>query len=330
VLERCLAALLSQTLPRERFEIIVSDDASEDCTEELVKQLAEIHGQIKYVRNRTNAGRSRTRNRGIGQARGEIVLLLDDDNVPDPDCVDAHLQLHRRAGVPIAVMGNVSFAPGIVVRSNFARFMQRRYLGHRGWWSRRGLDYHDLPGHYLGSLNCSIRREQLREVGCFDERFRHYGGEDENLGYALRGIGVRIVFGHNARTTHYDDVSIERYRVKYIETGREGLRLLASNNPDYRRSSWVGYLLPHDDSGAARFRQRVGSAFRRILSVPVARLLERWARATNGMRVLYCAPVYRLLLAAWMAEGMRSQVRGVGHVQYGEPSCRVYVPVDDR
>jgi glycosyltransferase involved in cell wall biosynthesis len=60
LLERCLAALERQTLPRERFEVIVVEDAARE-------------------------GPATARNRGWRQARAPIVAFTDDDTEPDPD-----------------------------------------------------------------------------------------------------------------------------------------------------------------------------------------------------------------------------------------------------
>jgi len=44
ILKKCLSALLAQTYPHDRYEIIVIDDGSTDGTREMIEQLVEEHG----------------------------------------------------------------------------------------------------------------------------------------------------------------------------------------------------------------------------------------------------------------------------------------------
>lgn len=274
---------------------------------------------LRYVRHAVNQGRSQTRNTGIRESQGWIVIFLDDDNVPDPQFVQAHMDYHMSVGDRhIAVMGNVSFDSAIVERSNFARFMQSRYLGHRSPVSRRRLNYSDLPGNYLGSGNCSVRREDLVAAGMFDTRFRYYGGEDEDLGFALKRLGLSIVFGERARTVHYDEITLSRYKTKYVETGREGLRAMVEKNPEYATRTNVGWLLPADlrhDSIARVFGKIVLQGLSRT---PLPPLLEKWAIATDRYSWVFVPFLYHYLLAVWVLHGYRSPVGGIGVLQSGE------------
>ncbi len=194
-----LQALLEQSAPSDQYEIIVVDDASIDDTGSFVTSLAAESKRITFIRHQTNLGRSATRNDGISAARSDIIIFLDDDNVPDESLVDCHMNYHDRAGDEhIAVMGDVSLPPHIRSASNFARYLESRYLGHRPIRLRSKLDYGNLPSRCLGTLNCSVRKSDLVKVGMFDPAFRFYGGEDEYLGFCLRREDVRIVFGAGA------------------------------------------------------------------------------------------------------------------------------------
>jgi cellulose synthase/poly-beta-1,6-N-acetylglucosamine synthase-like glycosyltransferase len=73
LLQRCLDALERQTLPRERYEVIVSEDARRE-------------------------GPATARNRGWRQARAPIVAFTDDDTEPDADWLR---------------LGLAAFAPGV-------------------------------------------------------------------------------------------------------------------------------------------------------------------------------------------------------------------------
>src|SRR3989338_6459384 len=83
----CIKALLLQKAPIK--EIVVIDDASNDNTREVVKELTKkaysTKGiEIKYIHNDSRKGSSISRNIGAKQANGKYLFFLDDDCVPAP------------------------------------------------------------------------------------------------------------------------------------------------------------------------------------------------------------------------------------------------------
>jgi len=77
-LKKCIALLLAQDYPKERFEIIIINDGSSDATEEYLRQLSLVEKRIRY-KTIPNSGYSVVRNTGFRLARGEIIASLDDD-----------------------------------------------------------------------------------------------------------------------------------------------------------------------------------------------------------------------------------------------------------
>ncbi len=318
MLQRTLNALLEQTLPPDSYEIIVVDDGSSDDSPIMVKRMALSTNRLLYIRHSVNQGRVIARNDGIRAARGQIVILLDDDNVPSPDFVQAHLRLHTQNNDGIAVMGNAQYASEVLGASNLGHFLQSRYLGCRSPEDRIGIDYRDLPPRCFGTLNCSVRRTDLLKVGLFDTDFRYYGGEDEYMGYCLHGLGIRIVFGEDARSCHYDEISVDRYKKKIMEGAREGTKVILSKSPGYFEGTQIRLLLPvdlgHDD--LRRVVAKLGVSA--LLNPLTTFLLELWARRTDRYERLYFRLLYRALLAGWYLQGYRTRSGGARLVQYSE------------
>src|SRR5438067_282471 len=71
------SSVLAQTF--KSFELLVVDDGSTDDTAEKVKPF-EGDGRVWLVRQR-NRGLAATRNEAIGRARGELVSMLDSDDL---------------------------------------------------------------------------------------------------------------------------------------------------------------------------------------------------------------------------------------------------------
>lgn len=83
----CLAHAIrscqEQTYPN--IEIVVVDDCSQDSTKELLAFLCEKDKRIKAWSNSVNMGRSESRNIGNRLATGEIILVLDCDDIAYPN-----------------------------------------------------------------------------------------------------------------------------------------------------------------------------------------------------------------------------------------------------
>jgi len=89
--ERDLASKLNNTLaldyPRERLEIIVASDCSNDQTDEIARSFA---GRgVKLYRQSKRQGKTAAQNAAVEQARGEIVLFSDATSLYQPDAVRA-------------------------------------------------------------------------------------------------------------------------------------------------------------------------------------------------------------------------------------------------
>lgn len=92
-LERVLAALRGQSLPADRWEMVVVDNASDP-------PVATGADRVRTVRE-PRLGLTEARRRGLAEARGELVVLVDDDNVLAPDYLEQTLALfatHPRVG----------------------------------------------------------------------------------------------------------------------------------------------------------------------------------------------------------------------------------------
>lgn len=79
---RAIRSILNQDFPREKFEVIVINDASADRTRYALDLFAD---EIRIIDNETNLGLPASLNRGIKAAKGKYVVRLDADDFVTAD-----------------------------------------------------------------------------------------------------------------------------------------------------------------------------------------------------------------------------------------------------
>ena len=201
LLARCLGALLAQTLPADRFEVIVVDDGQEDRCREQVERIAAKPGApaIPYLRAASGRGPAVARNAGWRAATAPLVAFTDDDTLPDPQwlarglaAMQAHPDWVAAAGqvrVPSASAGadGIGTATDGDIDSDIGRDgaparRDARPTDHE--LMTRGLETSEFV-----TANAFARREVLARIEGFDERFLRAWREDSDLQFRLQAQG---------------------------------------------------------------------------------------------------------------------------------------------
>lgn len=98
-IEEAISSVIGQTV--SDWELLVLDDCSRDGTCAIVERLAAEDGRITLLRNETNRGVSRTRNRGLDLARGRYVAFLDSDDVWHPEKLEKQIDRACKTGAEL-------------------------------------------------------------------------------------------------------------------------------------------------------------------------------------------------------------------------------------
>lgn len=234
VLEETVRALARQTAPP--LEAIVVDDGSADGTYDLLLALREeLKGSLDLVPLRQpNLKQGRARNLGVSRARGDLVLFLGDDTIPEPGCVAEHLAAHRERPGPCAVIGFTGWHRDRMKVTPFLDFVN----GHGPQFSFDLLaDGQEVPFTSLYTSNVSIPREVLGEEP-FDHRFTSYGWEDCELGWRLSGKGLPIVYRKAAATRHVHPQTMAQFLARQAHVGR-AIDVLYEIHPELDGSPWL-------------------------------------------------------------------------------------------
>lgn len=89
-LRQCLESIVCQfdePVVAGKVEIVISDNASEDDSESVVKEFQSRHSNIGYRRNEQNYGVDRNILQVVAMASGEYVWLMGDDDALFPDAL---------------------------------------------------------------------------------------------------------------------------------------------------------------------------------------------------------------------------------------------------
>jgi glycosyltransferase involved in cell wall biosynthesis len=193
-LARLLDGLARQTFPADRFEVVVVDDGSTDGT---VEELRERVTAFRLcVAEQPHRGPAAARNLGVESARGELLLFLDDDVLPEPDLLEQHASMHQ-AGQRTVVIGPM-LPPVSWRRPAWVRWEEEK-LNRQYQAMLEGKYACTARQFYTG--NASLARILFVDSGGFDPRFTR--AEDVELGYRLRDRGARFVFAPRAKVQHF-------------------------------------------------------------------------------------------------------------------------------
>jgi glycosyltransferase involved in cell wall biosynthesis len=221
VLRQCLERLARQRLAPGTFEIVLVDDGSVDGTEAALAGL-KLPVPLRALRQ-ANGGLSAARNAGLAEARGALVLFINDDTLAAPDLVERHLERHAaHAGEEVAVLGTFE-QPEAALGNALLRYLEGSTEIFSYCQLGRGERY---DGFRFWTCNVSVALAAVRAAGGFDESFRHYGCEDTDLGFRLGARGIPVVYEPGARAWHLHAMDFDYVRGRAQGVARAYVRLV--------------------------------------------------------------------------------------------------------
>jgi N-acetylglucosaminyl-diphospho-decaprenol L-rhamnosyltransferase len=225
---RCLDGLAAQDLEGLEMEVVVVDNASSDGTADLV---ARHHPEVTLVRSPANLGFAGGNDLALRSVRSRVVVLLNNDAVPEPGFVRALVrgldeappevaaltatvllaQRFRHATAQDAAEDLVHGPDGTwvaaddgdvtLVNSTGNEIRTDGFGGDRGWLADAARH---APGRavfgFCGAA-AALRTSALAEVGLLDESFFMYY-EDSDLSWRLRLAGYRVEHCPDAVVRH--------------------------------------------------------------------------------------------------------------------------------
>lgn len=225
-LEICLPALLQQS--RAPDEIIVVDNGSSDDS---VSFLQQAFPSIFVVALSNNCGFSGGNNAGLARAKGDAIVLLNNDTNPLPDFIeqlDRCAGEHPDAGIIAAHLvdwdGKVTDSAGDGCKTT-----------GRGFARNRRKPANEAPSSGWTFAACAgaalYRRQLIDDIGFLDDDF-FLNFEDTDLSARAQLYGWRVWFCREAVVRHRISASQGRWSYANAFYGaRNHLMVLAKNFP---------------------------------------------------------------------------------------------------
>jgi len=237
-LAACLAALEAQEIEVDvELEVVVVDDASTDGRR--VAEVVARSPRARLVRGQ-GAGPAAARNRGAGDARGQLLCFTDDDCRPGPRWV-ASLARRTAESTPVVAGPTRNGRPADPVTA-----ASQAITNHLVAWS---FDPARGTVAFAPTSNLAVSVEVWRLVP-FDERFPLAAGEDREWCARLAAHGAEIVFEPEAWVDHHPDLDLRGFWRQQVRYGR-GARRLDLAQTEARRLQSARFYLDLLRAGAA-------------------------------------------------------------------------------
>lgn len=236
-LQRTLADLASLRAPQASWEFLVIDNGCCDGTNDLLARYAWPSGwDVRLVREE-KLGLSNARNRAIGEARGEYVIFMDDDETPEPDWLRAFERLIENKR-PDAFGGRIR----VLFEDRRPTWLKDELLGFLGELNR-SEDIAPLtdPATSFYGGNFGIRKSVCERIGLFDSILGrkgsdNTGGEEVDFYRRLLAAGFQIWWTPDAviyhriqciklKRSYFLDLHYRQGRMEAIRKRGQGPRL---------------------------------------------------------------------------------------------------------
>lgn len=245
----CLESVLANTAADD-FELIVVDNGSKDGTQAYLSRLSERHARVRAILNGSNLGFAPACNQGLALARGDDLVLLNNDTMVPPGWL-GRLQCHLR-NPEVALAGPVTNRIGTeseidvdyATWGEFLAFAEGLAERQAGKW---------LEIRTLAMFCLAMRRQTYLQLGPLDERYEVGLLEDDDYADRARGAGYQLRCIEDAIVHHFGEASFG----KLVPSG-DHARILAANKDRYREK-WGHAWEPYGRRRNVRYEREVAA-----------------------------------------------------------------------
>ncbi len=229
----CIQSIFAHTL--EPFELIIVDNGSTDGTVEYLKGITDV----QLIQNQENEGFPRACNQGILHARGEYLVIINNDViVPDGwlgNLID-HLDDEERVGI-VGVCSN--YVGGSQKTKGYYKSLADYYeFAREFYWENEG-EY--LLTYRLAGLCMLISKDVIQQIGGFDERFTPGNFEDDDFCLRAAIANYKMVIAKDVFVHHFGSMTFKKDQEEYR-------KLLAINWGKFKLKWGIDFAIDHPNN----------------------------------------------------------------------------------
>ena len=178
----CLNALIKQTYPANKFEIIIVDDASTDSTNKLIREYSVNHSNIKLhalTGEGINKGKKAAIGTGIQKAKGELIVTTDGDCLMGEDWLSSIVSFYLETNAKM-IIGPVCYQneKGIFEKMQSLEFMALIACGGASLFYNKAI--------MCNGANLAYPKKVFDEVNGFEGIDEKASGDDVLLMYKIK------------------------------------------------------------------------------------------------------------------------------------------------
>ncbi len=218
----CLQCLSLQTLDKACFEVVFVDNNSTDKSAEIIKEYISTHPDLPYrYVFEASKGLAFARNRGIQEAKYDVITFIDDDAEAIPEFAKTiydFLILHpEAAGAGGRVLPKYS-------EDGEPRWMNKYLAGYVGV-----ADHGQPPRRYEGKMkypagcNMTYRKDVLLKSGGFNNKLT-FRSDDKQIYFAIKPINDIVYYIPDALVYHNIDnerLQFSSFKKLFLKTGSD-------------------------------------------------------------------------------------------------------------
>ncbi len=187
---RCIEACLRLDYPKNKLQIIVADDSTDEKT---IKLLSRYKDKVLILRRKNRKGfKAGALNNALKYTKGDIIVIFDSDWIPPKNFLKKIIRPFLEDEKVAAVQTNIGYLNyDLNLITRFASYLLMTY--YNVW-----VPFNQKLGVvFCGGTSCAIRKKALLEVGGWNENSLT---EDADLSVKLLSKGYKIVYLNNTRS----------------------------------------------------------------------------------------------------------------------------------
>ncbi|OGH98191.1 MAG: hypothetical protein A2104_06120 [Candidatus Melainabacteria bacterium GWF2_32_7] len=217
-----LKSAANQALNSSKYEVVIIDQSTNDKTQKLVEK----YPDFKYIKLNSK-GVSISRNEGIKQSNGRILVYIDDDILFDNKYLENILNFYETSDLKPDMVGGKTIVKFLGEQPDWLEGPLLGILAHSDYGDEP-IILNSHPKHVPYTCNMAIKRECLEKIGGFSEFLSELEqkfpiNEDVMFAHEIKNQGYNLVYDPKMFVYHRmpaDRMTYKYYSEKYYAHGK--------------------------------------------------------------------------------------------------------------